>query len=93
MNGVLFRAVTPAGCAKQCECESVILPSAENEKGLEGGFLGIRRGHVQSVIALSKGTVELKASEEGCLRLEIAGGFATVQDNVVTVITESAVKL
>lgn len=76
--------VTPRGTACSVCCDAVTLPLAD------GGGIGIRKGHIPAEMALMPGVV--RATENGAplCSVSIAGGFASVENNTVTVITDGA---
>lgn len=83
-----LRLLTPSGVAASVECDSIQLVMRPDTEGQKGGLVGIRRDHTASVLALDRGPV--LASREGLpiLRASVSGGFASVQDNVVTVLSD-----
>ncbi len=86
---MLLRLLTPAGTAAEVGCDSVQLTLRDNADGAGGGLVGIRRNHAPAVLALSEGPVRAFLRGETVLRAT-AGGFASVRDNVITVISDSA---
>ena len=69
-------------------CDCVILNIAEDSKGGFSGSCGIRRGHAKAVFALSQGVIRAKAKDEVIFSLDVSDGFATVENDVVTVIVD-----
>ena len=88
-EGVLLKIVTPGGEALRCACESVLLYVPDGKDGKNGGWVGIRRGHTDTLLALAPGTV--KARKDGAVIQEtvISGGVAFVENNVVTVLADA----
>lgn len=80
----------PGGKAGETHCDSVDLFAADNAQGQGGGSIGIRKGHMPAVIALAAGKVTARADGKTVLTAETDGGFATVKNNIVTVIAQSA---
>ena len=70
--------VTPQGIAAQAACDSVVLPVAEAADGTPGGTVGVRRGHVPALLALSAGTVVARLRGQTVLRASVAAGLAAV---------------
>lgn len=70
------------------ECDSIRLVAKDDANKKGGGSLGIRKGHVDALIALDKGKVcaLLKGSE--VFLMEIGGGVAHVSRDVVTIFAE-----
>jgi F0F1-type ATP synthase epsilon subunit len=91
MKTLTLTVLTPAGIATETECTSVTLFARDNGAGEGGGSVGIRPGHLPAVIALAPGS-SVKCSSDGRLTLSVtvSGGFATVRDDKVTVVAESA---
>ncbi len=60
----------------------------------EGGTLGVRKGHASFVVSIKPGVVEVIKSEGGEVeKIFIAGGFADVSAENVTVLAEEAVNV
>ncbi len=91
MKKLTLTVLTPSGETAKTECSSVTLFARDNEAGDGGGSVGIRPGHIPAVISLAPGS-EVKCSSEGSvvLSVTVSGGFATVRDDRITVVTESA---
>lgn len=86
-----LRLLTPAGVSEETACDSARLPQRDGADGRGGGFVGVQRDHVPAVIALSAGEVRASLAGQVVFRARVEGGFASVRDNVITVITDSAV--
>ena len=86
-----LRLLTPTGIASETKCDSVQLCLRDNAAGRGGGMAGILRGHESAVMALGKGPVRGSVAGEAVFSARVEGGFASVRDKVVTVITDSAV--
>lgn len=84
---IKLTVISPCGALPQVLCSGVTLIAADNLNGKGGGSYGIKKGHAQALIALGKG--ELKASDgtDTIFTCRIDGGFATVFDNTVTIVT------
>ena len=89
-KGLLLKIVTPTGETANLACDSVHVQVPDDVSGNNGGWVGIRRGHVDSLLALEPG--ELQALRDGAVlaRYTLGQGFAFVQDDTVTVITDQA---
>ena len=85
-----LRLLTPAGLSEEIACDDVILTQRDSVTGRGGGFVGVRAGHAPAVIALGEGPVEASLGAKTVFRASISGGFASVKDDVVTVITDHA---
>ena len=81
--------ITPDAVPVTAECDSVHLTAADGIKGEPGGLYGIRRGHLPAVMALSDGKLEAFLMGKAVLKAVCAKGFARIEGNEVTVITES----
>ena len=78
-----LRMIAPEGGETVLVCESLRLPMADDSAGRGGGSLGIRPGHARALIALAEGVAEV-VTEEGVRRFHVAGGFADVKNDAVT---------
>ena len=87
MSALTLKIVTPDGNDRVISCDSVTLWMSADSKGRQEGSIGIRKGHTEAVIALGNGPLE--AHQEGKLIFSARseGGFATVLNDTITVIT------
>lgn len=89
MKGAMtVRIVTPESAAAPVECDSVRLCVADGEKQNEAGSYGIRRNHAPAVFSLGDGAVTAFLGGEKVLERRVSGGFASVRNNRVTVVTK-----
>ncbi len=79
-----LKVVTPTGTAMETACDAVHLTAAD-------GSLGIRRGHLPALILLARGPVMALRGGKILSRLELEGGFATVDNDEVTVLASGIV--
>lgn len=86
-----LRLLTPAGTSAEAACDSVQLTLRDDRNGRGGGLIGIRRNHAPAVLAIGKGVIRASLGGKTVFRAVAEDGFASVGDNVVTVITDSAV--
>lgn len=86
-----LRLLTPTGVSTETACDSVLLTQRDGAEGNGGGLVGVRADHAPAVIALGEGSVTASLGSRTVFRAAVAGGFASVLENVVTVITDSAV--
>ena len=86
-----LRLLTPTGTTAETACDGVLLMQRDSAEGHGGGLVGIREDHAPAVIALGEGPVIASLGTRTVFRASVAGGFASVQENVVTVITDNAV--
>ena len=89
MGELILEIVTPNEKYGGLSCDSVHLTVSDGADGKGGGSYGIRKGHVKSLISLDKGKITAYLSGEKVLEAQCSQGFATVEKNTVTVITES----
>lgn len=85
-----LRLLTPAGVSAEAACDSVQLTLRDGADGHGGGRMGIQRDHAPAVLALGPGTVRASRAGAVVFLAEVGGGFASVKENVITVITDSA---
>ena len=70
-------------------CDYITLTVADDVKGGFSGSYGIKKGHARTVFALGEGKVTAQRQGEIIFSAEASSGFATVEDNVVTVTVDS----
>ncbi len=90
MDDIRLTIVTPNRQTAEITCDSVRMMAQDDECGKNGGGIGIRRGHIPAMIALSEGLVTAYREGNPVLKARIKPGFATVRNDVVTVLTEHA---
>ena len=89
MDGPMtLRVLTPNGAAAETACDSVVLLLRDGADGRGGDYVGIQRDHAPAALALADGPVRASLDGTDVLRLRVGGGFASVRDNVVTVLTD-----
>ena len=88
-----IRVITPKGEAGSALCDSIRLLMSDDENGKNGGSIGIRHGHEDAVIALSSGPAVGLLNGETVFTADIEGGFATVKNDLVTIVTDSLVEI
>ena len=84
---LLFKLITPDGLQKETDCESVTINISEDENGKNSGSYGIRKGHANAIFSLDDGEITVKNKDEIIYTVVVKGGFALMQDNVLTVMT------
>ncbi len=87
-----FIVLTPHGKAVDIRCDSVHLVLCDDETGHGGGQVGLRRGHLPAVLALGDGPADALLHGETVFHTVLHGGFASVRDNVIRVITDSEIE-
>ncbi len=85
-----LRLMTPSGLSEEIPCDSVQLTQRDSVAGYGGGLVGIRTGHAPAVIALGEGPVQASLGAKIVFHASVSGGFASVLDDVVTIITDHA---
>ena len=83
-----LRIVSKEGVSSPVQCDSVHLTVTDDNNGCGGGSMGIRNGHIKSLISLDIGPVTAYLGGKEIFSSVADGGFATVEDDVVTVVTE-----
>lgn len=86
---LLLKVVTPSGQCVSMECDSIRLCIPDDASGENGGWLGIRPGHEDALLALAEGTVQAVAAG-ATTSIRTAAGFTFVEKNTVTVMTDQA---
>ncbi len=86
-----LRLLSPTGVAAEVPCDSAQLFLRDNAQGRGGGMMGIKRGHIPAVMALGQGPVRASLGGTVVFSARVDGGFASVRDNEIIVITDSAV--
>ncbi len=90
MSELTLKIVTPEGVDESVECDSVSLWMAPDSRGKGEGSIGIRKGHVDAVIALGNGKIEARRNGAAVFSAETEGGFATILNDTVTVVSTHA---
>ncbi|MBQ8766912.1 MAG: hypothetical protein IJZ16_08905 [Clostridia bacterium] len=83
---------TPKGSIKPVECDSVRLTVCDDAKGKNGGSYGIRKGHVKALFSLSSGEISAYLNNEKIFTAVTSKGFATVDEDKVTVVVEELIE-
>lgn len=79
---------TPHRQLPSLECDSVKLPVADSVSGKFSGSYGIRKGHSKTILSLSEGKITAGFNGQTVFSAECQGGFATVENDDVRVITD-----
>ncbi len=88
MGALTLKIVTARGALEPVRCGSVHLTLCDGAKGRGGGSYGVRPGHARALFALDAGPVTALDGGQTVLSGQCAGGFAAVEPDTVTVITE-----
>lgn len=89
-DNLLLLIVTPDSDPVRLECDSIRLPLSDDPKGKGGGAYGIRRGHENALLSLEQGKVTAFRKGEPIGQYTCREGFARIENNTVTVVTEGA---
>ena len=89
MKELTVEIITPKGVKFKNNCTSVQFNVADNAKGGYGGSYGVRAGHAKAIFALEKGLVKVFDDNELILNCECGDGFATVDNNNLSLVVES----
>ena len=84
-----LKILTPDGIFAQAGCDSAILTMRDGVEGKGGGLIGVQKDHTPAVLALGEGIVRGSLGGKTVLTACVSGGFASVKDNVITVITDT----
>ncbi len=88
MKTLTLSVVTLSGTMEPVECDSVQLNVADTAEGKGGGSYGIHPGHIKSLFSLAAGTLTALKNGETVLKAAIGDGFANVENDTVTVVTD-----
>ena len=83
-----LKIVSKDGVKVPVECDSVHLRVCDDTNGCGGGSMGIRAGHIRSLISVDRGPVTAYLDGKEIFSRTIDGGFATVENDVITIVTE-----
>ena len=86
-----FIVLTPHGEAVDVHCDSVHLTICDDETVHGGGQIGFHRGHLPAVLALGDGAADALLHGETVFHTTLHGGFASVRNDVIRVITDSEI--
>lgn len=89
MTELTLNIVTPKCTYGPVSCDSIHLTIIDDVNGKGGGSYGIRKGHAKSVFSLGEGVIDAIQGGEVLLVGKSGCGFATVDENVVTVVVET----
>ena len=93
MSELILNIVTPNGARDPILCDSVQLTICDDLSGRGGGSYGIMAGHAKALLSLDKGVIKAFLSAQNVLTGESGAGFATVEENTVTVVTEEFLEM
>ena len=89
MGMLTLRIVTAEGAGEAVRCDCVHLTVCDDGKGRGGGSCGIRPGHIRAIFSLAEeGGVTALQGGRRIFAGRCAGGFATVDRDEVTVVTD-----
>ncbi len=76
--------ITPDNKIPDIRCDSINLPVCDNKKGKKGGSYGIRKGHINCLIALGEGEITAKTENSVIFSKSCKSGIAEVNRDSVT---------
>ncbi len=79
--------ITPDKKIPDIRCDSISIPVCDNKKGKSGGLYGIRKGHIDCLIAVGEGEITAKADGNVIYKEALSGGIAQIKSNTVTLTT------
>jgi F0F1-type ATP synthase epsilon subunit len=85
-----FTLFTPHHQFPSLECDSVKLNIADSTDGKFSGSYGIRKGHANAVFSLSDGIITVGLNGQKIFSAECGSGFATVENDDIRVVVDSA---
>ena len=86
---LILKIATPNGAHDPILCDSIRLTICDDLDGRGGGSYGIRPGHAKALLSLDQGSIKAFLSDRCVLTGHSGTGFATVEQNTVTVVTEN----
>ncbi len=93
MKQITVEIITPKGKKFNKNCTSVQFNVADNQAGNYIGCYGVRSGHAKAIFALKKGVVKAYSDDLIVLNCECGDGFATVNEDFVSLVVESFCEL
>ncbi len=88
-EALTLKVITPEKEYLYENCDSVKITVSDNRKGNGGGSYGIHKGHANAIFSLSEGRLCVLKNGEAIVNGIISGGFSSVENNVVTVISDN----
>lgn len=89
MSLLHLKIVAPSGIGAEVDCDSINLVMTDDKDGNGGGSIGIRDGFTDAMIALAPGPIEARLAGSTVLKKRVGSGFATVRNNIVTVLVDT----
>ncbi len=86
-NNLKLLFLTPDGENETVICDSIHLMLKEGTSGNEGGSIGIRKGHIRSVMALQNGNVKAYFEGKIVFNKKAEKALAYVENDTVTVLS------
>ena len=77
--------IAPDGRETKVECDSVKLSAIDGEKKRGGGYLGIRKGHIDAIVSLDNKPICAYLDGDIVYKQNNSGGVAVIKSNSVTV--------
>lgn len=89
MSLLHLKIVAPTGIGAEVDCDSIQLIMTDDKDGNSGGSIGIRDGFTDAMIAVAPGPIEARLAGNTVLKKHVGSGFATVRNNMVTVLADT----
>ena len=83
-----LRIIGADGKDTVCSCDFVKLYCKNGKKGTDGGSVGIKKGHMKTVISLANQSVTAFLKGEIVYNSDILSGVVKVENNKVTVLKD-----
>lgn len=89
MACLTLNIVTPDGALPPLFCESVYITVGDDKDEKKGGGYGIRTGHTKTLFSVATGPLRAYNGDKILLDKISGEGFATVENDVVTLILDN----
>ena len=87
----VLSVITPDGKVAETVCDSVRFNIPDGEDGrVKSGSVGIRKGHLDSLMAVSAGKLSAHNGGAAVLECRVADGLAMVSGDRLDILTDSA---
>ena len=71
----------------RCDAVNFLVPDSPDNPNT-GGSIGIRRGHVDALMAIAPGRLTARAGGNTVLAVEVSAGFAVIRRDEITIIVD-----
>ena len=87
---ILLKVVTPDGKAAETVCDSVRFSIPDGDGGVKGGGVGIRKGHIDSLMSVAAGKLVAHKGGVKVLDCTVSDGLAVVSGDRLDILIDSA---